>query len=121
MKRRLGIIIAIGGAMAVAVAGIVSAAPGGGADTPATQAKKAEKYDEDELFMLQLVDGKQPGSAMPLFPVQQFGLVALPPLRRQPQSDVSCVAGLVADGDSCPGFAIPVTHPQQVPGHLLVG
>lgn len=46
--RTRGIVVAIAGAMAVAAAGIVSAAPGGSSDAPATQAKK---YDENELFI----------------------------------------------------------------------
>ena len=51
MKRKLGSIVAIGGALAIAVAGLVSAAPGGGGSAPATEAKKPEPYDENALFI----------------------------------------------------------------------
>jgi hypothetical protein len=51
MKRKLGTIAAIAGALAVAVGGIVNAAPGGGADASATQAKKPKRYAENELFI----------------------------------------------------------------------
>ena len=49
MKRKLTSIIAIGGALVIAAAGLVSAAPGGGVNTPATEAKKPEPYDLNAL------------------------------------------------------------------------
>jgi len=52
VKRRFAVIVGSAGVLAVAVAGIVNAAPGGAGDAPATQAKKKpERYDEDELFI----------------------------------------------------------------------